>query len=702
MTPAAPPAVVVLVGAGPRATGLLERVAANAPELWPVGRPLEFHLVDPHPPGAGRVWRREQAPLLRMNSMAEDVTVFTDESSVLQGPVRPGPSLAAWAAATGPGREPYAPHVPAGDPDVRAELASLAPTDFPTRRAQSAYLDWALRHTLDALPPHITVHTHRTTATAVHGPADGTQFVHLAGEAAPLAADLVILTQGHLGSAPDPAHRELAAFAARHGRTYVPPAFSADAADDLDAIAPGEHVVLRGLGLAFVDLVVLLTEGRGGRYREEDDGTLTYLPSGREPVVHAGSRRGVPYHSKTGYRLVGPRPDLPRYFGPEQARRLLGPGEPLDLRRDLWPMMAKEIGYGHYHELFHGHPERTAMSWPQFRAAYDRLHWYAPAMAELVRAAVPEPADRLDFEALDHPLEGRVFAGTEAFQDHMRAYVTADGARRADPAHSADLGAFLALLSVYGQLPQYLPAGAAEPGSSGGLSHASVREHLDGWWQGFFSFLASGPPGFRLRELHALSRAGVVRFAGAGLRVEADERTGTFRASSPSVPGHTVTATALVEAYLPSPSLSRSEDRLLRDLYAAGAAIEESGRLAVTPDGRVLDPSLGGPHPRRLALGHHTTGRSVAAFARPRTNAPSFRQNDAVVRSFLRTLAAGPGTGARPAPNRPTAVPARAPEGPAPEPPAVERRTDPSAVGRRPDPAPPHHDPVHPYQHVPR
>ncbi|MFH8753565.1 FAD/NAD(P)-binding protein, partial [Streptomyces rimosus] len=68
---------VVLVGAGPRGTGLVERLAANAPELYGAAS-LDLHLVDPPPPGGGRVWRRDQSPLLWMNSMAEDVTMFTD------------------------------------------------------------------------------------------------------------------------------------------------------------------------------------------------------------------------------------------------------------------------------------------------------------------------------------------------------------------------------------------------------------------------------------------------------------------------------------------------------------------------------------------------------------------------------------------------------------------------------------------------
>ncbi|MFE5189978.1 FAD/NAD(P)-binding protein [Streptomyces sp. NPDC056628] len=635
--------VLVVVGAGPRATGLLERIAANAPELWGEGDRLRVHLVDPHPPGPGRIWRQEQSALLRMNSMAEDVTMFTDESSTIDGPVRPGPSLAEWAAQFS-GRQPrHAPYAEPADPDVLAELRELAGSDFPTRRAQSAYLDWVFRRVLTELPSGITVEWHRTTATAVTGPPDGPQHVHLAGRSAPLVADLVVLAQGHLGSAPDAGHREHADFARRHGRFHLPPAFSSDA--DLSALRPGEHVVLRGFGLAFVDLVSLLTEGRGGAFRTEADGTLTYVPSGREPVLHVGSRRGVPYHSKTRYRLQGPRPPLPRHFGPAAVDALLAEGRPLELRRDVWPLMAKEIGFGHYHELFHAHPERTALPWAEFAAAYDRLGWYDDAMSALVARAVPEPADRLDFEALDHPLDGLAFTTAEAFQEHLRDHVAADVARREDPAYSADLGAFHALLSVYGQLPRLVAAGR--------LTARSLATELDGWWHGFFSFLASGPPGFRLRQLLALSRAGVVRFLGAGVSIGTDEETGTFTASSPTVPGHVVRADALIEAYLPGPSLERTEDRLLQGLYRAGALAEEvvsdaghrhrSGLLAVVPtDGHVLDPSLGGPHPRRIALGAPTNSRAVAAFARPRTDAPGFRQNDAVARALLRALRASP------------------------------------------------------------
>src|SRR4051812_36881702 len=90
------PLVVVIVGAGPRGTGILERLLPN------VGaRPLRVELVDPFPPGGGRVWRQEQSSLMWMNAMAGNVTMFPDDTVTCVGPIRTGPSLSEWAEADG-------------------------------------------------------------------------------------------------------------------------------------------------------------------------------------------------------------------------------------------------------------------------------------------------------------------------------------------------------------------------------------------------------------------------------------------------------------------------------------------------------------------------------------------------------------------------------------------------------------------------
>jgi hypothetical protein len=569
---------LVIVGAGPRGTGILERIAANAPELY-AGSGLDIHLVDPHPAGGGRIWRQAQSPLLWMNSHAEDVTMFTDDTVRMDGPVREGPTLHEWARLDG--------------------------RTFADRQLQGRYLRWVYERAVADLPPEITVRHHPRRALRVGGPREGRQQVWLEGRPRPLLADLVILALGHLDAELDAEQAGLAAYARTHGLVHLPPDFTADS--DLSPLGAGEPVLVRGFGLAFVDLMVLLTEGRGGRYQGD-----AYVPSGREPVLYVGSRRGVPYHSKIGYDWTGERPPLPRFLGPAEVDALLALPGGFDFRRDVWPLVEKELGFAHYHRLFTAHPERTAMGWADFEEKYAAVSDPAETQA-LVTAAVPDPADRLDLAALDHPLDGVRYASHEDFQEGLRGYIEADLSRRHDPAFSADLGVFLGLLSVYGQLVRLGDIGP--------------------WWHGFFSYLASGPPGPRLRQMRALSRAGLLRFVGADMAVTAED--GVFRASSPTVPGFRVEARALVEARLPGPAVGRARDGLLRELHADGAAETPEGLLRVDPrDGRILD-AAGHPHPRRFALGPYTDARTPGAFTRPRTGGPAFRQNDATARTVL-------------------------------------------------------------------
>ncbi|RSN47187.1 adenylate cyclase [Amycolatopsis sp. WAC 04197] len=621
------PYVLAVVGAGPRGVGVLERLGANAAELLG-GRRLVVHLVDPFPAGAGRVWRHEQSPLLRMNSMPEDVTVFTDETVEIDGPIRPGPSLIEWARLVREGSLDAE-----VDESLRVELEALQSDHFPTRRLQSAYLAWFHREVRAGLPPEIEVVEHRTRAVRLE---DGDpQSLWLEDRAEPLAVDAVLFTVGHLDAEPDERETALADFAARHDLAYYPAGYTADV--DYSAIRPGETVLVRGFGLAFVDLMLLLTEGRGGRFEEQACGGLKYHPSGAEPVLHIGSRRGVPYHSKIGYRLRGKPLQLPKFFDAYAIGKLCGVPGPIDFRRDVWPLISKEIAWAYYSELFTAHPERVRMDFAVFADAFADA---APGELDaLVARAVPAPDDRLDLGRLDRPMAGAEFGTAEEYGKELREYVEADLSRRADPEYSADLGAFMALLSVMGQLPALVQTGR--------LDAASQLSDLDGWFLGFFSYFASGPPPRRLEELLALQEAGLVSFLGAEMRVSADEERRAFVASGASFPGETEART-LVEARLPEPSVSRASDVLLRQLRDSGALGEEAvldpvtgdrllaGRIHTrVSDGRMLDGE-GRPHPRRFALGPHTSARSAGAFTRPRTNALPFRQNDIVAREILK------------------------------------------------------------------
>ena len=614
---------IAIVGAGPRGVGVLERLAASAPQLHP--GPLDVHLIDPYPPGPGRIWRHDQSPLLAMNSMAADVTMFTDDTVVCEGPIVEGPSFWEWAGNADPDEL---------EPALAGELRAVTASTFPSRRLQSVYLGWVLEHVIAGLPAGMRVHRHRTRAVGLSDDGD-TQVVQLA-EGSPVRVDAVVLASGHLDATPTDDELALAAHAAAHGLRYLPPEQTTDT--DLSVLEPGETVLVRGLGLAFIDLVVLLFEGRGGRFVPDGD-ELRYVPSGREPRLVAGSPRGAPYHCKPHYQLRGGRPPLPRFLGAE-VDRLIAAGEPVELLAQAWPAMAKEIAWGWYHELFHGHPGRVRLPWAEFADRFAAAPWDSPELAALLSAAVPDPVDRIDLDAVDRPLTGLTAGSLAELQPLVRARIAEDHRQHTDPAHTPHLGAFVAMLSVYGEVARLAAAGV--------LSARSRAFDL-GWWQSFFNSAASGPPGFRVRELLALSKAGFVAFLGAGMWVDVD--ADGFRAGSATLAGaDPVRADVLVDARLPDPSVSRTTDPLLAALLGAGEVTEEvlvdpdgtvlrdTGRVLVRPADGALVRASGAVHPRRFAVGPHTTVKLAGAFTRPGMNAQSLRYNDALARAVLRIL----------------------------------------------------------------
>ncbi|MFX1822281.1 FAD/NAD(P)-binding protein [Pseudarthrobacter sp. CC4] len=628
--PAKIPAVV-FIGGGPRTAGVLERVAANRQDVF--AGPLQIHVVEPHVPGSGRIWRYDQDPGLLLNSMAADITMFTDASVDCEGPASPGPGLADWAAGVLDGSISDVPDFPR---PLWNQLRTLHGTSFPTRQLQSQYLEWFFRLAAKALNRSVT--THRTTAVGITALGDGSHAVELANGRT-LHADILVTALGHTDSLPDAASRGYADFAARHGGYHAAPSYTTDV--DYSPIASGQDVIVSGMGLAFVDLLVILMEGRGGRFEETSDGGLRYLPSGREPRLWAGSRRGVPYHSKISAALRGQAPGPLQFFTPAAVDTLLDRHGELDFQQHLWPLVAKEAGHYYYRELLTGSPERAAMDWDVFAARYAPLEWYSTERKELVTAAVPDAGLHLDLERLDRPFKDHWFADHRAVQDAIARYIENDLALRDSQDHPETLALFLALLHVYMETGRVIPAERL---------NARSQQTVHGWWHGFFSFVDSGPPPHRLRQMLALHRAGLLQFLGPGLEVSTDESTGTFRGTSPQS-GAEVHATAFIEARLPSTSVARSLNPVLASLHASGLGTEQqlvtadgihsTGKLLVSGEHRLVDPQ-GKPQERVFGIGPGTSGWGAGAFARPNTNAAPFRENDALARtilSFARSLA---------------------------------------------------------------
>ncbi|MER7834415.1 FAD/NAD(P)-binding protein [Streptomyces sp. NPDC096040] len=609
------PVAVALVGAGPRGTSVLERLCASAPELLPPGSRLTVHVIDPAPPGPGRVWRTTQSAELLMNTVASQVTLFTDDSVECSGPVRHGPSLHEWAA------------------------GELDPDDYPTRAHYGRYLEWVFARTVARAPEAVRIETHHARAVRLADDSDdpegldGRQTLTLDdGRTLPgLAA--VVLAQGHLPATATPEDRRHLAHAARHGLRHIPPANPADV--DLAPIAPGEPVLLRGLGLNFFDHLALLTTGRGGRFTRTPAGGLRYTPSGREPRLYAGSRRGVPYQAR-GDNAKGPYGrHTPLLLTPEVIaglRKRADSGEAPDFLAEVWPLVAKEVETVYYTALT-GDPDLTE----RFLAADGRR----AETAVLDGAGVPE-ADRWSWERLQHPYGEREFDGATDWRDWLLRHLREDAAQAA---LGNVRGPLKAALDVLRDLRNEIRLVV----DHGGLTGASRRAHLDGWYTPLNAFLSIGPPRRRVEELAALLEAGVVEVLGPGLEVARGD--GAWVARSPKVPGSAVRVTTLIEARLPDPDLRRTADELLAGLLQEGACRphtvdgHETGGLDVTPRPYRLIDRQGIPHPRRFAFGVPTEGVHwvTAAGARPGVDSVTLSDADAIARAVLRTATTGTG-----------------------------------------------------------
>ncbi|WP_229898715.1 FAD/NAD(P)-binding protein [Streptomyces hiroshimensis] len=635
---------IAVIGAGPRGLSVIERICANAPVVSP-GVPVTLEVVEPFAAGSGRVWRTDQPHDLLMNTVASQITIFTDESVELEGPVAAGPSLHAWARALS-----STDRADTCAQAVREEARRLGPDSYPSRAFYGAYLEWAYEHIVAAAPEQVTVHRHRARAVRLTDRADGRQEVELDGGVVLSGLDAVVLAQGHTDTAPSGSERVLADHAERRGSMYIPPSNPADA--DLTGLSPGSVVALRGLGLNFFDYMALLSTGRGGTFRPGDRG-LVYEPSGEEPRLVAGSRRGIPHHARGENEKGVSERHSPLFLTPgviDRFRERAAAGRPADFRRDVWPLASKEVEGTYYAALIARREDRDVAA--EFLTRYVKVVGAAEPEEPLLLEFSVGREDHWDWNRLQQPYEGRDFEGIAGFNAWLVDHLRADAAMASQGNVTNPLKAALDVLRDLRNEIRLVV-------DHGGITGSSYRADLDHWYTPLNAFLSIGPPVRRIREMTALVEAGVLTLVGPGMTVRADAETGGFavtsrliRASAP------VRVAALIEARLPGTDLRTTRDPLMSDLLAAGRCRPydigdpsgpgyRTGGLSVTGRPyRVIDAG-GRPHPARFAYGVPTEHVHwvTAAGVRPGVNSVTLGDSDAIARAALTACAAIAGAG---------------------------------------------------------
>jgi hypothetical protein len=423
--------------------------------------------------------------------------------------------------------------------------------------------------------------------------------------------DKVILTTGHTHNLPSDFEQQLSRFAETNGLRYL----RGDSAAEmpLDDIAPGEQVGMLGLGLGFLDVLMSLTVGRGGRFEPDGEDDLRYVPSGREPHVVAGSRSGMVIRGR-GRNQKEPTYRYQPVFVTDAtitaARRraqLRDGSAQLSFLRDVLPLLQLEAEHVYYAN--HVRRQSGPRAADRFAARHRRLADRGPAarrelLTEFGVAEIPQ----LNLEELGRPFQEASFSDPDAFHGHlldlMKSDFTEASAGNVEGPMKAALDTLRDIRSTVRLAVDY-----------GGLRSGSHEDEFLGWFNPIYAMIATGPPYFRVAQARALIKSGILTIVGPGTQVSCDRRRGQFVLESSRVRGSRRAVTTFIDARIPKADVARAADPLTRQLLADGLISEfvntdpttgarfHTGAIAVTrPPSRVLDRA-GQPDPHLYAYG---------------------------------------------------------------------------------------------------
>lgn len=563
---------LIIVGGGPRAVSTLERLDA-----WIEAEgsaPITVAIIDAVEIGAGATWRTDQTRQFLNNTTSNATTIYPDESTVLVGPLRKGPTFVDWAQEiVARGSHPL--------DWVLAEAREVTPGSFPTRRLQGVYYNEQLERF--SATGRIELTKIRSLAIDVLGPegtpgsSPDTRTVTLA-DGRTLTARTVILAQGMVQAVPDASIVAATTAAERFGLTYIAPGMPAE--KPWETVPAEEQVIVQGLGANFFDVVAELTAGRGGAFTPvagDPHGRLQYIESGHEPSIVAVSRRGVPYRSKGDFGDAKPAPYVPRIATVEWFEELSAREQgSVDFAREVWPVIAAEFAYAWASATLAREPEHFTLSLDALEqrlrgAAYTDQHaehraWRGavPHIDAVMLESFPEAQPHATFtvDSLRRPTRGeRVSA--DAWESFVRRLVDAELDSLAEPVESPRQAVNRAMGALRGR--------ASRLAVQGILTAESVVLDVHGWFNADGLFLASGPPASRVREVLALIESGVVRLLGPHAAVSIDEEAQQFTATS-AITGQRVTTRHFVETRMSKGKVPNTNDPLLRALLDRGDA----------------------------------------------------------------------------------------------------------------------------------
>jgi uncharacterized NAD(P)/FAD-binding protein YdhS len=602
---------IAIIGGGPRGLGALERIIEWARNEQSV----QITMFDPYGPG-GKVWR-DQSVLLMMNSVVSQVTLFTDESLSTSGPVVKGPNLYEWIKQEA---LEFIQKQPTENQELLIkECEDLGPDDHCSRALYGFYQQWFYAYLQTRMTDQTSVKFFKNTVRAVKKQNTAFQVYTKALE---ITVDKVILAVGHQEIEMSSQEKKLAAYASEHRLYYATPKNAADA--PLQALKDQAPVIIKGLGLVFFDYLALLTRGRGGHFQERA-GKLVYQPSGKEPKIIAGSRRGIPYHAR-GRNQKAYGEEYRPHFLKEKTLNKFKRKEKLTAQQ-FFQLLQKEVELAYYTALIKEH--YPSIDAGRFTEMFVRTKG---AESTLQKFGIKKD-EYWDWAIVQHPQQ--TFNHPESLLDYLAWDYTSAKKGNLDGPFAAALDSLKDLRDeVRFMLDHEL------------FTDDEAKEWLWDWFTPLNAFLSIGPPLERIAELKALIEAGVVTILQEDMNVLTEN--GTFIAFSKKEPTKKYAAHFLIEARLPKVANQFSLNPLTQQLLQSGLAVSHqltlssgekffTGALMIDRKNNQMIDASGEIVEGLFCYGIPTEGLNwlTATTARPGTDPRNMREADVIAATIF-------------------------------------------------------------------
>ncbi|MFL6708782.1 MAG: FAD/NAD(P)-binding protein [Massilia sp.] len=608
---------IAIIGLGPRGISVFDRIIAYT-RNEPSATPLELYLFDSKEFGPG-CHTTDQADHLLVNTVACQMTQFSDDTVRGAGPLLYGPSFADWLISKNSalGRGTYA-------------KIEIDRNGYYSRALFGDYLRWGFEYLKTMAPPHLTIYLHNYAGV------DDVQWdkTHwqVSYDGCNFSADFVYLTTGHarkvLSDGEKKLTRQVDLARARNPRLQLVlepyPIRNATS-----SVVAGDTVAIEGMGLTTFDLLAQLTQGRGGKFEActgklEPAGRLRYRPSGQEPRILLYSRSGLPLTA----RAINQKGVFGQYkpkfltFAKLEELRNKADGGQLDFEKQVIPLLWADMQFAYCFAWLQQKRDKIA-------ALMFSNEFLAADSAEARQVLVDRHIDRreqLSWAKLVDPVPPLALKSRRQFDDWLRGHMWRD----VEHALQGNLDSPVkSACDVLRDVRDVVRAA---------IDFGGLYEHSHRWVLSEFlpimNRLAVGPPKERIAQLLALMDAGVVRADfGPGARCELDEDGASFVVNG-YWDGDSERANVLVRGRASLPGPLEDKSPLMRQLVEHGI-VRPFMNGQFHPGGITVDRNMnvvardGSSQTTLWALGTLVEGCKFYTFVLPRPGANSTTMVDA-------------------------------------------------------------------------